>query len=240
MPLFPARVVETEDIDSFLDEKKETTQSTDEKKEKTTYRKKTVEKVPHKIFSLGIGLNFGVFISEDMDDVNEHIYEKVNDDEWTSISQSDANMYLNLVPRFTINIMPIRYLMIQVLGEVGWGPKIVSELLGETFTFHFMRYSPGLILNAYLPLGETAKYSLFVGGGGFYHFFSFEQFEAEGFGGRAQLGLRIDWKTLALEIFAAYDYARGKTGQYDDWIGKDMVLDYSSILFGINLYFKII
>jgi len=233
---FAAQVEETDDIDSFLE---------DEKVEKTYessgQKAGADKKIPHKIFSLGLGFNFGVFISDDMEDINRHIYNKVVEDDYLStITFGDAKMYLNMVPRFTINVMPVRYFMIQFLGEVGWGPKVVMSFGSDSQTFHFLRYSPGIVLNGYIPIGETGTYSFFLGGGAFYHFFEFESFEAQGFGGRGQLGFRIDWKTIGLEIFAAYDYARAETGDYDAYIGRKMTLDYSSVLIGLNLYFKII
>jgi hypothetical protein len=236
VPLFAAQVVETDDIDSFMnDEKIEKTQPS------TAARPVEDERIPHKIFSLGIGFNFGIFVGKDIDDVNRHIYEKtLAKDDWSLITQSEANIYLNMVPRLTINIMPVRYFMIQLVGEVGWGPKVVTSFDTDTITYHYMRYSPGLILNGYIPIGETGRYSFFLGGGVFYHFFYFDGFEARGFGGRGQLGFRIDWKSVGLEIFGAYDYARAETGDYDQYIQKKMVLDYSSVLIGLNLYFKII
>jgi hypothetical protein len=239
-----ARVVETDDIDSFItdeDGKKSTTQE-----ESTVSKTKISEsQVKHKIFSLGIGFNFGFFVSEDITDVNSHIYQKTKAEEienWgsSSVIRSDTLMYLSLVPRFTINIMPIRYLMIQILGEVAWGPKFVIDVMGESHTYNFMRYSPGLILNAYLPLGSTKKHSLFLGGGVLYNFLEFEGYEANSIGGRGQFGYRVDWTSLALEVFVAYDYARGESGEYNPYIGREMTLDYSSFLIGLNFYFKII
>ena len=235
--LFAQGVVETEDIDSFVEN--DTAITT------TTNRTKSAKKrITHKIFSLGIGLNFGFYTGK-IGDVNTTILRKTNRsinelDYWLSdnITQGEAKMYLNLVPRITINFMPVRYLMIQILGEAAWGPKIIMTL-DDTWTYHYMRYSPGLILNGYIPLGKTGKYSLFIGGGAFYHFLEFEAFKAQGIGGRGQLGLRIDWSVPALEVFVAYDYARGETGQYNYYLGHDMLLDYSSILIGVNLYFKI-
>ncbi len=237
LPLLAARVVETEDIDSFIDD--------DPRSQKKEYIAHTVparqdRRIPHKIFSLGLGFNFGIFVGDDIDQVNDHMYARVSQDSWSVVTRSETKLFLNLVPRFTVNIMPVRYVLIQVLGEVGWGPKMIMDLIDQTYTFHFMRYSPGLMLNGYIPLGSTGKYSLFLGGGAFYHFFTFERYEAQGFGGRGQMGLRFDWKSFALEVFAAYDYARGETDRYNSRIGKNMVLDYSSVLFGVNLYFKII
>lgn len=190
-----------------------------------------------KMFSIGLGLGFSFFNSPDIDD---HMYDAIvaRHGMFTTTSGS-VSMFLGFAPALSLNVMPIRYLRIQAIGEVRWAPKIVSADDGATESFHYLRYSPGLIVNGYLPLGR-GRISLFLGGGALYHFMRFEDYAADNIGARAQFGVRIGGKTLDVEVFAGYDYVSGESG-------RDMVYgagtfdfgDYSGFL-GVHMYINII
>ena len=137
--------------------------------------------------------------------------------------------------------MPLRYLLIQFLGEFGCGPKEVYSMYDDSkHRYYFNRYSIGHIVNGYLPVGKTKKHSLFLGGGVFYHFLELDGYDADTFGGRVQIGYRADYRHVSVELILGYDHARGKTNGYNPYLGRNMILDFSSFLIGINLYFKII
>jgi hypothetical protein len=116
-------------------------------------------------------------------------------------------MFLGFTPALSLSIMPIKYLNIQVLGEIRWAPKFITGSGVTDRLINFMRYSPGLMIHGYLPLGAAERIGLLLGAGCFYNFYRFEGYNADTFGFRAQFGLRIDFPKLAIDVLASYDYA---------------------------------
>ena len=168
-----------------------------------------------RIFSIGIGINLGFFYSED---INNYIRVASRIGQSTTVVYGSSDMFLGFTPVLSINIMPIKYLNIQVLGEIRWAPKFITGSGVEDRLINYVRYSPGVIISGYLPLGSSERVGLLLGAGCFYHFMRFEYYynslenryegySADSLGFRGQFGLRIDFHKLSIDILLSYDYA---------------------------------
>ncbi len=157
-----------------------------------------------RIFSIGIGINLGFFYSED---INNYIRTASRIGQSTTVVYGSSDLFLGFTPVLSINIMPIKYLNIQVTGEIRWAPKFITGYGVEDRLINYVRYSPGVIISGYLPLGSSEKIGLLLGAGCFYHFMRFEGYNADSLGVRGQFGLRIDFQKLSIDILLSYDYA---------------------------------
>ena len=154
----------------------------------------TLEK--RKIFSIGIGLNLGFFYSAA---INNYIK---NDLSSYNISSGTTDMFLGFTPAISLSLMPIKYLNIQILGEIRWSPKISVKA-----DYHFLRYTTGLMIHGYFPFGALEKFGILIGAGGLYHHYNFEEYKTDSFGIRGQIGLRFNFSKIAIDVLASYDFA---------------------------------
>ena len=186
---------------------------------------------------VGGGLTFGFFWPGD---VNDHMQSWQNSQGSVVVQQSGfSEMIFNLVPRLAISVVPIRYLEITAMMELGWGPKIITVINGDSEFFNFMRYSPGAVLNAHIPISDRRD-SIFLGGGVFYHHLGFQDFSANAVGFRGQAGYKMFTNSIMVEGFLAFDYTTGDTGMPKVYGGGEMVLNYTSVQIGFNVYYGII
>lgn len=188
---------------------------------------------------LGPGLSFGFFYPAD---VNSYMEAWV-DRQGTVVSQSGfTGMFLNLVPRVTFEFLPLPYLGIQAVGEVGWGPKILSVSGGDSEFFNFMRYSGGGGVNGYLPLKQGSM-ALLAGGAVLYHHMDFDGYAKGTVGFRGKLGLRIYNRRFTPEIVVAFDWARAELDRGDPHDPArsrgPAALNYTGVLIGANFYFNL-
>ncbi|MDD5309240.1 MAG: hypothetical protein PHU25_18150 [Deltaproteobacteria bacterium] len=200
------------------------------------------------MFLLGAGVSFGFF---DPGDVNTYIEDYVGSLSATTES-GFSDMIMNIVPRVTLDFAPIEYVQIQAVGEVGWGPKIVSVVGGDSESFNYMRYSVGGMVNGHIPVRD-GRNSVYLGAGVLYNWLSFEEFKASTPGYRGQVGFRFYLERFVPEVFVAFDYIRAETGKPmsvekipnpDGTFttvesSKKMTLDYTSFLVGANFYFDL-
>ena len=185
---------------------------------------------------LGGGLTFGFFYPGD---VNDHMQGWQNTQGDIVIQQSGfTGMVFNLVPRLAISVVPVRFLEITAMMEVGWGPKIITVIGAESEFFNFMRYSPGATINAHIPISDRRD-SIFLGGGAFYHHLGFKDFSADAVGFRGQAGYKMFTNSIMVEGFLAFDYTVGDTGMPKVYGDGEMVLNYSSVQIGFNVYYGI-
>ena len=193
-------------------------------------------KGPRKLmFLIGPGLSLGIFYPSE---VNNYM-ERWLDNQGTVVSKSGfTGMFINIVPRVTMEFLPIEYVGIEVLGELGWGPKIISIEGGDSKIFSFVRYSVGGAVNGYIPLSGGRK-AIKLGVGGLFHHMSFEGFSTNTVGFRAQAGYRIYQRIFTPEIFAAFDYAKGDVGTPGGFTSNyPKNLNFTGVIVGVNFYFN--
>ncbi len=100
--------------------------------------------------------------------------------------------------------------------------------------FSVMRFSPGLLLDRFFHIDDQKKF--FVGAGIQYHFMSFENTPANGFGGRIESGLRF--RTLEetnYSFFLMFDFANQKTPT--TIASKIKSIDFSGLGIGARIEF---
>ena len=194
---------------------------------------------------IGGGLTFGFFWPGD---VNDHMESWQNSQGGIVVQESGfSGMLLNLVPRFAVSVVPIRFVEITGLMEIGWGPKIITVRNGDSEVFSFVRYSPGATVNAHIPISDRRD-SIFLGGGVLYHHLVFKDYSADTVGFRGQIGYKMFTNSIMVEGFLAFDYATGDTGMLktynkcngDPDCNPEMNLNYTSVQIGFNVYYGII
>ncbi len=188
-----------------------------------------------RIFSIGIGINLGFFYSND---INNYIRVASHIGQNSTIAFGTTDMFLGFTPVLSINIMPIKYLNIQIIGEIRWAPKFITGSGVEDRLINFTRYSPGVIISGYLPLGSTERVGLLFGVGCFYHFMRFEEYNADSLGVRGQFGLRIDFNKLSIDVLLSYDYAPANATNINNPIVKINLGDHGGNI-GTLVSFKI-
>jgi hypothetical protein len=199
---------------------------------------------------VGPGLGLGFF---NPSDVNQYMENWLDSQGSYSVQEGFSGMVLNVVPRISVSFAPIKYLQLQAVGELGWGPKIVMVQNGESEFFNFMRYSVGLMVNGHLPLGND-RYSIYLGGGVLHHWMAFKDYDGSGLGYRGQLGIRFLGRRLIPELYVAFDYATASTGmplnagkitRSDGSVAMgpatgEMKLDYTGVTLGAIFYFAVL
>jgi hypothetical protein len=200
------------------------------------------EDVRRGLFLIGAGIGIGIFAPRD---VNNYL------DDWTTAQGAVetigfSEMVINYAPRITASYIPIEYVQLQILGEIGWSPKVMtisgSGVEDGAEWFHYVRYSPGALANFHLPVNSNRQ-AIFVGGGVIYHWLRFEgggaDYKAEALGYRAQLGYRFYVRAFAPEIFVAFDYVKGDSRKAIAPGERDLVLEYTGGMVGGNFYFDL-
>jgi len=194
------------------------------------------------LFLIGAGIGIGIFMPRD---VNDWIADWT-DDLGASGQVGFTEMVLNFVPRVTATYIPIEYVQLQILGEIGWAPKVMA-VTGpgteeRTEWFHYVRYSPGALANFHLPINSNRQ-AIFVGGGVLYHWLRFEgagaDYKAEALGYRAQLGYRFYVRAFAPEVFVAFDFVKADSHKAIATGERDMILEYTGGMIGGNFYFDL-
>ncbi len=185
---------------------------------------------------IGGGLTFGFFWPGD---VNDHMESWQNSQGDIVVQQSGfSGMIFNLVPRLAVSVVPVRFVEITGLMEVGWGPKIITVIGGDSEFFNFVRYSPGATVNAHIPISDRRD-SIFLGGGVLYHHLVFKDYSANAIGFRGQAGYKMFTNSIMVEGFLAFDWATGDTGMPRTYSDGEMNLNYTSVQIGFNVYYGI-
>ena len=178
--------------------------------------------------------------------------KEINDylENWASsrsaeIEDGTSAIVLSLMPRVAITFAPIEYVQIQVVGEIGWAPKVltlVDDYL-DTYTesFHFLRYSTGGTVNGHLPVAR-GRGSVFIGGGVLFNVLRFKSYQEIAPGYRGVMGYRFySRRVFCPEVFFEFNYIKAETGDepgaYDPYEIEE--LNYTSGTIGVNFYFKV-
>jgi hypothetical protein len=182
-------------------------------------------------FLVGGGLSLGVFAPGD---VNDALRWKTRG---MVATQGFPDMFLHFVPRVVVGFAPIENLELQLMGEAGWAPKVLTVVnTGHTELVMFSRVSPGLLVNAVFP-NETRKRAVFLGAGALYHAMSFESYRGSTPGFRLQGGMRLmSQRHFVVDVLGAFDYAVAGTGRPKPTSSAEMFLNYTSVQLGANMY----
>ncbi|MBX2941123.1 MAG: hypothetical protein KF860_02150 [Cyclobacteriaceae bacterium] len=135
---------------------------------------------------------------------------------------------LNFSPSIKFNNYTLR-----CMADFGIASKSVTINSKEN-RFSVMRFSPGLLLDRFFHIDDQKKF--FVGAGIQYHFMSFENTPANGFGGRIESGLRF--RTLEetnYSFFLMFDFANQKTPT--TIASKIKSIDFSGLGIGARIEF---
>jgi hypothetical protein len=174
--------------------------------------------------------------------------KKVNDylEDWknaqgASVEQGTTAILLSIQPKLAIAFAPIEYVQIQVVGEVGWAPKIIAVSGGDSGVFHYMRYTTGGTVAGHIPISNGRR-SLSFGAGGLFNVLKFEDIQEIAPGVRALFGFRFyTRRRFTPEIFAEFNWIRADVSDSDAGEAMDIdELNYTSFTIGGNFYFKII
>lgn len=179
-------------------------------------------------FLVGIGIHIGFFNPED---VNQFVEDWLSD-EGLIETVGFSDMILNLGLGFDLGYRINDYVELYGTAEYSAGMKYIKVVGGTSKFFNFGRFSPGLVVNALIPLSQNAKNSIFFGGGVFYHAMRFEDFECNAPGYRGHFGISLNNFGFNPQIFLAYDFAKG-----NDKTNEDFELNYSGVQLGVNLNF---
>lgn len=192
---------------------------------------------PRKLMLLiGPGIGFSFMYPKEVNDYLDYFV----DSQGASMEEGFSGLVLSIQPKLAIAFAPIEYVQIQVVGEIGWAPKIIAVYGGNSESFHYMRYTVGGTIAGNIPL-QGGRKAISLGGGALFNVLSFEGIQEIAAGGRGVFGFRFyGRKAFTPEIFLEFNWIRASTGapmaSDPAIIGE---LDYVSATIGGNFYFKV-
>lgn len=179
------------------------------------------------------GLGFGFFYPKD---VNKEI-DYIIDEGGYLIETGTKNifMFYDLHAGLSFRIKRFDF---SALFEYDIAPKWIFATGGDDLSFYFSRLAPGFLANFYIPVG-SGKHAFFLGGGVNYSIIKFKEkigseennLEGSTVGFKAQLGFSLQFGKFNLQPFAAFNYAKATT---KDW---QYSLDYTNGQIGVNFSF---
>jgi hypothetical protein len=186
---------------------------------------------------LGPGFGLGFMYPKEINDFMEN---------WTSslgaeVEEGTSAMVLCIQPRVVITFAPIEYVQIQLVGEIGWAPKVMTVVGGDNRTFHFLRYSTGGTVAGHLPI-RGGRSSVSLGAGVLFNALEFEGIQEITPGYRGVFGFRFyGRRAFTPEIFVEFNWIRADTGRDPGGRNPGVIgeLDYVSGTIGANFYFKL-
>lgn len=149
--------------------------------------------------------------------------------------EGTSDMFLSFVPRLSVVYAPIEIVQFELIGELGWAPKIVVVQNGDSDVFHYTRATTGLNVNIHIPF-KNYRRSFFLGAGGSVNRMKFEDYHGVAPGVRGQMGVRMYTRKLVIDIFGAFMYTVADSNSV---AGTSIELNYSTLLLGANLYGKL-
>ncbi len=174
-------------------------------------------------FGPGFGIGIGIFNPAG---VNEYITNDLSN--YITIN-TDLYMYESI--NFFLNFK-FKWFDVTPLVEYAIGPKIV---IGGKGNYFFNRLSPGALANFFIPIGNSGKNALFIGGGAQLHMMTFEGYEASTIGYRAQFGFDMQFGSTNLQPYLAFNLAKATDVITINYSNRD--LDYTGGQLGILISF---
>ncbi len=178
---------------------------------------------------IGFDVGFGFF---GPGDVNDYLNDKYADFYFSSgFPEIVLNYFMdaNFTYRFHKNID------IQAFTGFGWAPKVIMiENAGYSDSYHYMRYSYGIIPHLHVPLFIN---SFFLGIGPIFNHLKFESFQASTLGLKFRAGYNIHGGNFITQVFGGLDYIKGKSDQR--YQSRPMTLDYTGFTFGTVFNFPL-
>ncbi len=195
---------------------------------------------PRKLMLLmGPGLGIGFMYPKE---INKYIEGWMNSIGAVELNQGSTAMVVCLQPRFSITFAPIEYVQLQFVGEIGWSPKVIAVIGGNSKGFHFLRASTGGTISGHIPI-SNGRCSVSIGGGVLFNYLKFENLKEITPGYRGLFAFRFyTKKAFTPEIFVEFNWIKADTGrdpgrQDPMEIGE---LSFISGVIGANLYFKVV
>jgi hypothetical protein len=189
---------------------------------------------------LGPGFGFSFMYPRE---INEYLGDWA-DRQGVEIEDGSTAIVLGMMPRVAVNFAPIEYVQIQVVGELGWAPKVLTviddTLDSRTESFHFLRFSTGGTVNGHLPVAR-GRGSVFLGAGVLFNVVKFKSYKEMAPGYRGLVGYRFYGRRIFCpEIFFEFTYINAKTSDEPGVYDADEIeeLNYTSGTIGVNFYFK--
>ncbi len=189
---------------------------------------------------LGPGFGLSFFYPTEVNDYLEYWVDRIPYAE-TSEGSTTA-MVLALQPKLAITFAPIEYVQIQLVGEIGWAPKVMAVIGGDSESFHFTRFSVGGTVAGHLPL-RNGKSSISLGAGALFNVLKFRSLQEVAPGYRGVFGFRFyTRRAFTPEIFVEFNWIKADTGRdpTESIPGEIGNLSYISGTIGGNFYFKVV
>ncbi len=175
----------------------------------------------------GVGIGIGVFYP---DDVNDYIKSASSN---MQIEESVTDMFMNYVGRLSVSYKVNKKLTFTFLNEYGLAFTFLIDTGNEEIkTFSFIRVSPGLLTKIHFPI-KSGRHSLYIAPGINYHFMKFEEYKANGIGGKLQFGFSLNFRKSSLQPFFSIDYANATDNSHT----VPFNLNYSGLQWGVDYNF---
>lgn len=177
---------------------------------------------------IGIGTGLGIFYPND---VNEYIKTATSN---ILTDQEFSDMFVNGVGRLSISNKFNSKFELALVTEFAIATSTIAEYGTDDLTIYtFTRVSPGILSKFYFPI-KSGRHAFYIAPGVNYHFMKFEEFEANNFGGKLQLGLSFNFKKFSLQPYMSIDYATAT----DNSQPNSLELNYSGLQLGFEFHFK--
>jgi hypothetical protein len=179
----------------------------------------------YKKFAFGPGFGIGIGGFNPVG-VNEYI-----DRDLTNYITINTDLYMYETANFFLNFK-FKWFDVTPLVEYAIGPKIV---VGGNGNYFFNRLSPGVLADFFIPMGRSGKNAFFIGGGAQLHMMSFEGYEGQTIGYRAQMGFDIQFGKSNVQPYLAFNLAKATDVIFSNTSNRD--LDYTGGQIGVNFSF---
>lgn len=178
---------------------------------------------PNSNFYIGGQLSTGFFYPGD---VNQYIKNYIKDNN-IIIQSGVSDIYSNYNFSFTVGYKINPNFGLQAVSDFGFAMKYISVTNGDSKSFTFWRFSPGVIANLTIPHKSNTDFNF--GAGLFYHIMGFENFSGSNIGWRLHMGYDVYINQLGIKPFIVFDYAKVSTGD-----AKCQTLNFTDVRFGIG------
>jgi hypothetical protein len=176
----------------------------------------------------GFGIGLGIFYPGD---VNEYIESHMPGNILSQTGSTDLFMYEEIHAFLTYRI---KWIDITSIVEYAFGPKWIIITNSTNQFYSFNRFSPGLLVNFYIPTG-SGRHAIYLGGGAQYHFMKFEEYKGGNIGLRVNAGYSIQFGKLNLQPYLAFNLAKAKDTETLEFNAFE--LNYTGGQIGLNLSF---
>lgn len=185
-------------------------------------------------FSIGFGLGFGFFDPEDVNNYLSYIYSSSNG---YNMEFGTTDIFMNENLSFVISIHPVKLLRVNIVGEAGIAPKLITLNTGNSDFYNFGRYSGGIETYFNLPFG-SGRHSFIFGVGSLYHHLYFDDYSGDTFGLRViPFGMAFNFGKFKPQIMIGGDLLTKAIDKSYSEYSNDFELNYDHGFVHINFLF---